>query len=218
MRKFLKYELDRYLRGRGGELLEELPLALNENQDYIHYRKGSVVMYALQDTLGEELIDKTLSRYDHDKAFQEPPYTTTAEFLAYLREDADPERDPLIDDLFSKITLYDNRVVAATAKQRADGKYDVTLTVHAEKTYSDGIGKETPASIDQPIEIGVFARGADGKERNEKVLFLEKRAIAGGDSTLVLTVDAKPYEAGIDPYNKLIDRVSADNRMRVTLP
>ena len=46
MRRFLKYELDRYLRGRGGELIEELPLMRVENQPYIHYRKGSLVFYA----------------------------------------------------------------------------------------------------------------------------------------------------------------------------
>ena len=27
-----------------------------------------------------------------------------------------------------------------------------------------------------------------------------------------MTVDGVPYEAGIDPYNKLVDRVSDDNR------
>jgi len=74
-----------------------------------------------------------------------------------------------------------------------------------------------PARIREPLEIGVFARAAGGKERNERVLHLEKRAIPDGDSTINLTVDGEPYEAGIDPYNKLIDRVSADNRMRVTL-
>jgi hypothetical protein len=42
MRKFLKYELDRYLSGRAGERVEEEPLALVQpNQQYIHYRKGS---------------------------------------------------------------------------------------------------------------------------------------------------------------------------------
>jgi hypothetical protein len=30
MRRFLKYELDAYLSGRGGELIEELPLKLVE--------------------------------------------------------------------------------------------------------------------------------------------------------------------------------------------
>ncbi|MGA8807063.1 MAG: hypothetical protein WB973_04235, partial [Thermoanaerobaculia bacterium] len=34
MRRFLKYELDRYLAGRGGELVAEMPLMLVENQGY----------------------------------------------------------------------------------------------------------------------------------------------------------------------------------------
>jgi ABC-2 type transport system permease protein len=217
MRKFLKYELDRYLSGRGGEVAEEMPLALNENQPYIHYRKGSVVMYALKDYLGEDRVNATLARYLHDKAFQQPPYTTTTELLAYLREDAGPQWSPLITDLFEKITLFDNRASEATAVKRDDGRYDVTFKVHATKIYVDGVGKETPAQLDEPIDIGVFARAPDGKERNEKVLLLEKRRIADGDSSITVTVDGEPYEVGIDPYNKLIDRVSDDNRTRVTL-
>ena len=115
MRKYLKYELDRYLRGRSGEIVEEMPLALNENQDYIHYRKGSIVMYSLKDYLGQAQVDKTLARYDRDKAFQQPPYTTTREFLDYLREDAGTQNAGLITDLFEKITIFDDRITAATA-------------------------------------------------------------------------------------------------------
>jgi hypothetical protein len=92
----------------------------------------------------------------------------------------------------------------------------VTLSLHAQKVHTDGVGKETRAVLDQPIDIGVFARAEDGKQEHEKVLLLEKRPIADGDSTLTVTVDGEPYEAGIDPYNKLIDRVSDDNRMRVS--
>jgi aminopeptidase N len=217
MRKFLKYELDRYLHDRAGEVVEEMPLALVENQPYIHYRKGSIVTFALKDYLGEGQVDKTLARYDRDKAFQQPPYTTTREFLDYLREDAGAQNAALITDLFEKITMFDDRVTAATAKKRDDGKYDVTLSLHAGKTYVDGVGKETKATFDIPVDIGVFAKAADGKEQNEKVLFLEKRMVADGDSTVTITVDGEPFEAGIDPYNKLVDRVSEDNRMHVTL-
>jgi aminopeptidase N len=217
MRKFLKYELDRYLSERRGEVVEEMPLARVENQPYIHYRKGSVVMYALKDYLGEELIDKTLARFDRDTAFQQPPYTTTREFLDDLQQYAGPQWSPLIEDLFNKITLFDNRVVEATARRRSDGKYDVTLKVHAAKFYADGVGRETPAKIDVPIDIGVFARAPDGKEAHEKVLYLQKRAITDGESSVIVTVAGEPFEAGIDPYNKLIDRVSDDNRMHVTI-
>ena len=49
MREMLKYDHDRYLRGRSGEREKELPLYKVENQSYIHYGKGSVILYALQD-------------------------------------------------------------------------------------------------------------------------------------------------------------------------
>ena len=45
MKKFLKYEMDDYLRDRGSERLKELPLMKVENQGYVHYNKGSLVMY-----------------------------------------------------------------------------------------------------------------------------------------------------------------------------
>ncbi len=52
IRRFLEYELDNYLSGRKGEATEELPLVRVENQGYIHYRKGAVIMYLLQEQLG----------------------------------------------------------------------------------------------------------------------------------------------------------------------
>ena len=46
------------------------------------------------------------------------------------------------------------------------------------------------------------------------MLFLEKRQITG-PSTNQLVVDALPVRAGVDPYNKLVDRDSDDNLRRV---
>jgi hypothetical protein len=217
MRKFLKYELDNYLRSRATERVREQPLALNENQQYIHYRKASVVLYALKDYLGEDTVDAALAAFVKAKAFQQPPYATSREFLDELRGRADPKWASLIDDLFDKITFFDNRVTSATAKKRDDGRYDVSIGVHVEKKYTDGVGRETPGTVDLPIDIGVFAKSPDGKEANEKIQLLEKRVVADGDSTISITVDGEPYEAGIDPYNKLVDRNSEDNRKKVTL-
>jgi hypothetical protein len=57
MRRFLHYDLDQYLMGRALERKKELPLAENENQNYIQYRKGSLAMYQLQDIIGETRIN-----------------------------------------------------------------------------------------------------------------------------------------------------------------
>ncbi len=218
MRKFLKYELDKYLAGRATEKLAEESLAKVENQQYIHYNKGSLVFYALQDYIGEDKLDAMLKQFLLDKGFQQPPYTTSQEFMDALAKAVGPKWQPLLDDFFWKITLFDNRMTEATAKKLPDGKYEVTMKVHAGKVYVDGTGKETDATPDIPIDIGVFATPADGKDgKDGKPLYLKKQMVTNGDSTITVIVDSKPFDAGIDPYNELIDRVSSDNRRPVTL-
>lgn len=214
MRRFLRYELDRYLRGRGGELVEELPLMRAEDQPYIHYSKGSLALYRLRDEIGEENLNRALANYIRDKAYQQPPYTTTLELLDYIRAHAPADKHTLIDELFAKIIFYDNRVVATTVTPR-NGKYDVTIEYEAAKRESDGVGRETELALDDWIEIGVFARGADEEERTEKPLYLERQRITQGRGTIRVTVDEVPYDVGFDPYNKLIDRMPDDNRMTV---
>ena len=57
---------------------------------------------------------------------------------------------------------------------------------------------------------------SSGKARAERALLLEKRRISSGETTVEVVVDERPVRAGIDPYNKLIDRESNDNVIRVT--
>lgn len=212
IRKFLKFELDRYLRSRGGEVVEELPLARVENQPYIHYQKGALVMYWLRDVIGEEPIDRALQKLLAQYAFKPAPYANTTDFLRLLRAEAGPQHDALITDLFEKITLVDAVAVSASATRRADGKYDVSLEVTARKLYADGKGVETEAPLDEPFDIGVFTQppGSPGFAP-AAVLHLERHAIKSGRQTLKLVVDQRPAFAGIDPYNKRIDRNADDN-------
>lgn len=217
MRQFLKTELDRYLGGRGGERLQELPLFKVENQQYIHYQKGSLVFYRLREELGEAAVNRALKKFLQAKSYQTAPYTTSAELLGFLRAEARADQQDMITDLFEKISFYDNRVEQATARKLDNGKYEVRLKLHAAKRYADGKGKETAGKLDDWVEVGVFARGKSGQERDEKILYLQRRHVTTEKPTVTLVVDGVPYEAGFDPYNKLIDRVSADNRRKVAL-
>jgi len=217
MRRFLKYELDHYLARRIVDKGGESPLARVEGQAYIRYRKASVIFYALQDYIGEDVINGMLKHFLDTYRFKGPPYPTSEDLIKDLKLATDPKWNTLIDDSFWKITLYDNRVVSAKAKKLPDGKYQVTMKLHAAKYYADAKGKQTRAKMTLPVAIGVFARAPDGVEGNEPILYLEKRHVTDGDSTLTLTVDGKPYEVGIDPYNELVDRNSVDNRTKVAL-
>ena len=113
--------------------------------------------------------------------------------------------------------FWNHRATRADVRRREDGKYVVALEVHAEKVSTDGRGKETDEPVDVMVDIGVFARPEGGKESDEKVLYLQKHRITQAETTLELVVDELPFEAGIDPYNKLIDRNSGDNRKKAVL-
>jgi aminopeptidase N len=218
IRKFLKGELDRYLRSRGGEVVEELPLYRVENQQYIHYQKGSLVMYWLKEAVGEDVVDRALSKILAEYAFKPAPYPSSADFLRILRAEAGPRHDQLITDLFEKITLYDMKATDAKAKKTADGKYEVTFTVEAKKMYADGRGKETEAPLDEPFDIGVFAVEPGKKDyTNDAVLLTDRRPMKAGRQQVSVVVDKLPKFAGVDPFNKRIDRNSEDNLTKVEL-
>jgi hypothetical protein len=213
MHKFLKHELDGYLRGRAGESRHEPPLVLVQREAYVWYQKGSLVLYGLSDYIGEEKLNLALRnflmqyRYANANDSQSGPYPDTRQFVDALRAQTPPELQYYITDAFESIVLYDNKAVTATVAQTPDKKYKVTLTVQSRKLKSDGSGNETPMALNDYIDIGVFS----GKKDEEKPLYLKKEKITQANQTFEIVVDKMPTRAGIDPYNKLIDRIPDDN-------
>ena len=209
VRKMLEHELDSYLRSRGNERLKEVPLMLVENQGYLHYRKGMVVMNALQDYIGEERLNRALRTYLKDFAYQEPPYTNSVEFLDYIRQAVPDSLQYIVTDMFETITLYENRAVKATCEQLENGDYRVHVSVTAHKLRADDLGNESEIPIRDYIDIGVLGE-------DDKKLYLRKHLIDEPEMEFEIVVDEKPVKAGIDPYHKLIDRMIADNTTNVT--
>ena len=235
MRTFLKNALDSYLSGRAFESINEKPLMFNENQQYIHYNKGSLVLYALSDYLGEETLNSAIQRYLEKVAYQEAPYTIAEEFVNEIDLATPDSLGYLIDDLFRTITLYDNRVDKAEWWMNSDSTYEVEFTLLAAKYRSDEKGKRIykdaagdslvfdKAELRRPIQslplrdyidVGIFTKNSAGQD---SVIYLQKHRFDEIQTTLRFTVDDEPSEVGIDPYNKLIDTQSMDNRQEVVL-
>lgn len=218
IRRFLQFELDSYLRNRGQQGLEELPLARVENQDYIHYRKGSLVMYLLQQRLGEAAVNRALRALLARYRFQGAPYPRSIDLIQLFRREATtPEQQALITDLFERITIYDLKVEAPTAVRRPDGRWDVTVPIQAHKFYAGGRGEEREAPLRDRIEVGLFtALPGHGAFDRSNVIRMERMPIHGGRQVLRFVTDRRPTHAGVDPYNFYIDRNSDDNVAPVT--
>lgn len=213
IRRFLKYDLDNYLRSRGSERLGEAPLMRVEaGQGYIHYQKGGLVMYLLRDQLGEAAVNRALRTVLEAHRFGGAPYPRSVDLIAALRANAPADKQGLITDLFERIALYDVKTTATSASRRADGKWDVSVTIDARKLYADARGRETSAPLSETMDIGLFtAEPGKGTFDEKNVVLLERRPIRTGVQTFRFVAAAKPAFAGIDPYNKWIDRNSDDN-------
>ncbi|MBX3146626.1 MAG: hypothetical protein KF785_07605 [Gemmatimonadales bacterium] len=215
LQQFLSEELDRYLAGRATETKREMPLLRVENQPYIHYNKGSLALYALRDYIGEDAMNRALSRFLADKAFQAPPFTTSREFIGYLEAETPDSLQYVLEDLFRTITLWDNSVESVRATPREDGRYDVSLAIRSLKFRADSVGNQTEIPVNDLIDIGVFGAAEPGSKLGP-ALYRAKHWIRSRDTTITVIVESAPRRAGIDPYNKLIDRDPRDNARDVT--
>ena len=216
MRRFLKFELDEYLKGRTTEGTEEVPLSRVENQPYIHYQKGSLALWWLKEVIGAPAINRALASFVKEYAFRPAPYPSSRDLLRHLRREAGPRHEALISDLFETITLLDLRARDPRVTKRPDGRWDVAFTVAARKFRADGRGVETEVPLDEDVDVGVFASevGSPGYTASD-VLVMRRARLHTGTQSVQVTVDREPAYVGVDPYNKRIDRNSDDNLVGV---
>jgi hypothetical protein len=214
--RFLRYEMDNYLRSRGAETLEEKPLMrVDASQGYVHYRKGSVVFYYLKQMIGEERLNAALRDLVDTFGYAEPPYPTSHELVDRIRAQTPDSLQYLVTDLFEEITLFDNRVVGDPSYEALeDGRFRVTFEVQAGKIRADSLGAETAVPMSDYVDLGVFGRPEEGRDRGA-TLAVERRRLADGRHTIELLVEEEPWEVGIDPSYYLIDRIPDDNLKRV---
>jgi hypothetical protein len=217
IRRFLQYELDSYLRSRGSERLEEQPLLRVENQGYVHYRKGSLALYLLQDRLGEARVNALLRGLLDRYRFKGAPFASSTDLVSGLHAMArNAEEQHLVTDTLERITLYDFKADHARTRRLPGGQWQTTLTVNADKAYADGKGKESPATLKQTVDIGLFTeRPGKAAFGANNVLLRKRYPLVNGTQTITLITSAKPQFAGVDPYNMFIDRNSDDNIVAV---
>jgi ABC-2 type transport system permease protein len=233
MRKFLKRALDQYLQQRTFETKREKSLMYNDGQGYIRYQKGSLVFYALSDYIGEEKLNGALQRYVEKVKFQEPPYTTSIEMVDYIKEVVPDSLQYVVKDMFETITLYRNRVTDSKVTELDNGKFQVDIEFEVSKYRNDEKGKRyygekvgdtltyktekmrkpiLSVPLEDYIDVGIFYEEDIDGEKKEKELYLKKHKITQIQNKVTIIVDKRPSEVGIDPYNKLIDTQSDDNR------
>jgi hypothetical protein len=209
MRRYLQYEMDKYLQKRAKENIAEKPLYLNENQSYIHYNKGSLALYALRETIGEETLNAAIRKFRDANAYQEPPYTNALKFVESLKANIDSRHHELIDDQLTRITLYDNRLLNDQVTKEGE-TYTVEVSAIGRKVYADGLGQEEEATFTQPFTLVVEAEEG-------KVIHTQTIELSSGENRLSVQLQEKPRKILLDPQSIWIDKNRSDNEISLKL-
>jgi ABC-2 type transport system permease protein len=178
--------------------------------------KAAVAMYGLRDLIGEDSINSALREFKNAYAFKnKPPYAGSNDLYRYLQKHTPDSLKYYLDDTWQKITLYDNKVIEFKAVPTGkSNEYKVTLKVDVAKVHIDEKRNDRPAKqMNDYIDIGIFGSDTKNKDGRSQVnpIYLKKYKLTYGVHTISVTVKGKPVRAGIDPYNKLIDRIPDDN-------
>jgi aminopeptidase N len=207
--RFLAYESDRYFMGRSNERDKELPLMRVENQGYIHYQKGGLVVYALSERVGRERFDAAVRSFLEEWRFQGPPYPIARDFVEHLKAEL-PEHVTAIEETFEKIVLYDLRLKGATGQRQGSG-WGLDLDVFAQKLEADGEGREAEVPFDDRVMVSV--EDADGEWVDQTV------RITGTGSVRVVFpgLTNPPVSVELDRRALFLDRERDDNRTSVEL-
>ena len=217
MRKFLKYEGDKYQNARGSEALGETPLMTVENQGYIHYNKASVVLYGLRTFLGEDTLNKAFKSLVDSFGYVDPPWPTSLEWYRAVKKVMPDSLNYLLQDGIKYITLYDNKMIEAKGKMNPDSTWTVTMKLTAEKEHADSLGKGTSVQMNDWMDIAVERWPTFGKDKelNEVPLVQERLKLHTGENMFTFQVSGKPSAVTIDPDHLFFDRHPDDNRMMV---
>lgn len=207
--KYLKYEMDRYLSGRASEVKEELPLAMSENQGYIHYRKASAVFYRLQEEMGEERLNAIISRFIKDHGLDAgKAVLPNAQMLVNEIKNAVPSKVSLIEELFNEIVLYENRVVKAEKTKLPTGEFEVTMDLSLKKIKANPKGEERFVDFKEEIPVGL-------RDKDGELIYYKRHMLSQGEQTLKIKIKEEPFKAGLDPTNSFIDKSLKDNEVSI---
>lgn len=228
MRKFLKMDLNLYLRQRRSAYTPENPLMYSlSGHSFVHYRKGSIVMCALNDYLGETVLNTALQQFLKDNKFADAPYVTAVELVENIAKVTPDSLQYLIDDWFKTVTLYDNEITNATTKKLRNGNYEIKLNLTISKYRMNGKNevfktedgktltakstkKGTLKSLPLADYISVYVQNKNGD-----LIYTKKHRFDEILNELVLEIEEKPSFVGIDFEAFLIDKGKEDYLFRL---
>ncbi len=202
--QFLRAQHGRYLRGRNRERDQEYPLLnLRQQQQYLSYGKGAMVLWSLSQQMGEADFNAVLKTFLEKYQFKAAPYPTSVDFLQHLLSAAPERMHQIIKDQITDVQIFNNRIVEAKPTKLSTKQYQVQIECTLEKFRSS---LENRLPFDQAIEIGFY-------DQQNQLQSIQRWKPDLEQKSKTFSLDFQASRVVIDPRMLLIDLDLDDNEI-----
>jgi len=197
----------KYLSGRGADVLGETPLYKMLGQRYLRYHKGPVVLNAIRHLISESTLNQALKLLLDKKSNATKNYATSLDLLHVIKEISDESHHEKIDEWLTEIVTYDLNISNAKTEQLTNGKYQVTATVSG-LTFKHAPLVEKKFTHD--VTVGIYS------EVMGQPYLLQQQSVqmTNGVQQVTFILDDAPFKIIIDPNNLFIDRNRINNESK----
>ena len=194
-----------FFRSLGKLDFQEPPLTDIYNELPIARHKGGMILELIEDQIGQKALLEGIQTFLAEHRYQPAPYATVLDLRDAIAAQAPtPTAKSTIGDLFAQVLTYQVGLSDAAFAPRADGKYDISLTVEAQKIQTTGLGEQQTRPLNLPVTIELT-------NANSEPIKVIKPLLTDTQTTLTLVTDERPTQAAIDPEYKLPSAYLQDN-------
>ncbi len=199
--ELVKTHLDLYLSSRG--YASEKPLYKADLESpHLVYNKGMVVMYQLEQLIGEANLNKALALFFKNHAYPNPPPISSDLLRCFYAVSLAPIH-PKIDALFKEVITYDAKLEMANLKKLSENQYQISFSAQVQKFKTTEKGQKVSIANDPHIEVGILT--ANGNLQTSTFL------VDNGTVSGKILVNEKPAQIMIDPLLKNLETSIQDN-------
>ncbi|MGK2962979.1 MAG: hypothetical protein ACSLFK_12655 [Gemmatimonadaceae bacterium] len=197
-----------YFIQRERTIQDERPL-----RDGYQYYSQYAIMWRLRRLLGEPAVNAALHDVVQEFGYRSDRRPTAAHVANAIHRHAPKNLQPIVADLFDRITLHSIRAIDARSQRLSDGRYRLTLSADLRKSYGNERGENIPAPLTGYVDyIDVGAYGKAGEK-----LAVATLLVTDPRGALSMIVDREPATVVLDPLGTLLDPDPSDNRVSVRL-
>ncbi|MEL6555211.1 MAG: peptidase [Cyanobacteria bacterium J06621_11] len=198
-----------FFRSLGKIDFQEPPLVDVYNELPIAKHKGSMVLALIEDQIGQAALLEGLKTFLNTYRYQEPPYATVLDLRdALIAQTTSSTTQSTIYDLFAQVLTYQVGIADATYNPRTDGRYDIQLTLEAQKFQTSGLGEQSIAPLSMPVTVELG-------DANGNPLKVVKPVLDKSQTIINLITEHVPKYAAIDPDYRLPSAYLQDNEKQL---